>query len=367
MRTARVLPGRPLPSGLVGAVLTRDLVVDGERWSKGRRLGRDDLDRLARARSVASPGLARREGPITLLVPEPGDIHEDEAARRLAAAVAGPGLSLAGPVESRVDLRAAEPGVVRIRTAALERLNRIDPLEVFTVFDGQVVEAGSLVASVKVAPHLVPERVVGAGIAVTSGGRRPIVTLRPFRRRRVAALVKESIEGAARDRFEATVRGKIEGLGSELVGILYVADEPEAIRAALEQLAGPSPAVSRGARRRSGGVDLVLTAGGASTDPLDPLVLALEAAGGRVVRHGVPAHPGSMLWLGRLGKTTLLGLPTCGAYSKATAADLLLAWLLAGEPPTAATVARLGHGGILTRDQRFRFPAYARGLEAPEG
>lgn len=361
MRTARVLPGRPLPDGLVGAVLTRDLVVEGERWSKGRRLGPDDLDRLARASSVASLGLARREGPITLLVPEPGDVHEDEAALRLARAVAGPGVELAGPVESRVDLRAAAPGVVRVRTAALARLNRIDPLEVFTAFDGQVVEAGSLVASVKVAPHLVPERVLAAGIAVAGGGRRPIVAVRPFGRRRVAALVKESIEGAARERFETTLRAKVEGLSSELVGIVYVADEVGAIEDALQAFTGAGSASNRSP------VDLVLTAGGASTDPLDPLFLALEAAGGRVVRHGVPAHPGSMLWLGRLRRTTLLGLPTCGAYSKATAADLLLAWLLAGEPPTAATVARLGHGGILTRDQRFRFPAYARGLEAPEG
>jgi hypothetical protein len=51
----------------------------------------------------------------------------------------------------------------------------------------------------------------------------------------------------------------------------------------------------------------------------------------------------------------------------ATAADLLLPWLLAGAPPTRTTVARLGHGGLLLRDQRFRFPAYARGLAAPEG
>lgn len=370
MRSARVLPGRPLPDGLVGAVLTRDLLVEGERWSKGRRLGPDDLDRLARASTVASVGLARRVGPITLLVPEPGDVHEDEAALRLARAVAGPGVELAGPVESRVDLRAAAPGVVRVRTAALARLNRIDPLEVFTAFDGQVVEAGSLVASVKVAPHLVPEPVLEAGIAVAQGGRRPIVAVRPFQRRRVAALVKESIEGAARERFETTLRAKIEGLGSELVAIVYVADEPDAIRTALEGLAGGAWAAAgtgSGSAPDRRPVDLVLTAGGASTDPLDPLFLALEAAGGRVVRHGVPAHPGSMLWLGRLRRTTLLGLPTCGAYSKATAADLLLAWLLAGDPPTAATVARLGHGGILTRDQRFRFPAYARGLEAPEG
>ena len=74
-----------------------------------------------------------------------------------------------------------------------------------------------------------------------------------------------------------------------------------------------------------------------------------------------------MLWLARIRRAAVLGLPTCGAYSKATAADLLLPRLLTGEPPTPRTVARLGHGGILTRDMRFRFPAYARELDAPDG
>jgi hypothetical protein len=74
-----------------------------------------------------------------------------------------------------------------------------------------------------------------------------------------------------------------------------------------------------------------------------------------------------MLWLARIGGTAILGLPTCGAYSKATAADLLLPRLLSGEDPSEKTVAKLGPGGILTRSQRFRFPAYARELDAPEG
>jgi molybdopterin biosynthesis enzyme len=114
-------------------------------------------------------------------------------------------------------------------------------------------------------------------------------------------------------------------------------------------------------------VDLILTAGAASTDPLDACFVAIAALGGRVVRHGVPAHPGSMLWLARIGRTAILGLPTCGAYSKATAADLLLPRLLSGESASERTVAKLGHGGILTRSQRFRFPAYARELDAPDG
>ncbi len=74
-----------------------------------------------------------------------------------------------------------------------------------------------------------------------------------------------------------------------------------------------------------------------------------------------------MLWLAVVGGTAVVGPPSCGAYSMAAAADLLLPRLAAGEPASAATVARLAHGGILTRSQRFRFPTYARDLDAPEG
>jgi len=346
--------------GLVGAVLTRDLSVGGERWSKGRRMSRADLDLLAAPRHEGDSGprlrgMAAGEAvDVTLLVMEPGDLHEDEAGCRLAAAIAGPGTTLRGPNESRVDVLAATDGVVRVRVAALERLNRIDPLEVFTVFDGQVVRTGDLVASVKVAPHVVPASVVARGERIAA--QHPIVDVASFARKRVAVIVKESVAGTARERFERSVRQKIEGLGSTIVDIVYVEDDPEDVRRAMTRFVrGPQP------------VDLVLTAGGASTDPDDPFFVALRGLRGRVVRRGVPAHPGSMLWLGRAGRTTLLGLPTCGAYSRATAADLLIPRLLAGEPPTAATVAKLGHGGVLGREMRFRFPAYALELEPPEG
>jgi molybdopterin biosynthesis enzyme len=135
-----------------------------------------------------------------------------------------------------------------------------------------------------------------------------------------------------------------------------VADEDGAVTAA----------VARRVRGRARG-HVILTAGGRSTDPSDPFFTAIAALGGRIVRQGVPAHPGSMLWLARIGRTAILGLPTCGAYSKATAADLLLPRLLTGEPPTRRTVSHLGHGGVLTREMRFRFPPYARDLEAPDG
>ena len=353
MKVARIRLGTAPPAEVVGGVLTRDLSVSGERWAKGRRLSPGDLAQVeAAAAEVGSR-------PISVLLPEPGDVLEDDAARRLATAVGGGGLVAGEPVQSRIDLRATGPGVVHVETHLVDRLNAIDPIEVFTILDGRVVEAGALVASVKVAPHLVPEGIVAQAEAVAGrGGARRVVFVAPFRPRRIAAVVKESIRGVARERFEASLRAKIEGLGSRLVGIDYVEDADGPVTFALwARVQGRGP----------GRADVVLTAGSSSTDPDDPFFVALAALGGQVVRHGVPAHPGSMLWLGRIGPVAVVGLPSCGAYSKATAADLLLPRLLSGEPPTTRTVARLGHGGILTRDQRFRFPGYARELDAPEG
>jgi hypothetical protein len=346
VRLGQIVAGRRAPDGLVGAILTADIVVGGGRWSKGRRLSAADLDAY---------GAELTAGSATVLLLDPGEMHEDDAAMRLAAGIAGPGLESRGPVQSRVDLRAAHAGVLHVRVGALERVNRLDPLEVFTAFDGSVVEAGALVASVKIAPHVVEESVVEEALARLGAARRPLVKVDPFRPMRVAAVVKESLRAADRDRFEKSVRAKVEGLGSTLTGIAYVADGEDAVTSAMADAS------------RASAADVVLTAGGRSTDPLDPFYVAIERLGGKVVRHGVPAHPGSMLWLARIGRTAILGLPTCGAYSKATAADLVLPRLLTGEWPGPGLVAGLGHGGLLTRDQRFRFPLYARALDAPDG
>jgi Probable molybdopterin binding domain len=333
-------------------VVARDLFVDGARWAKGRRLSAADLEAFVRDPPA---GVAT----VTVIVLETGDLHEDEAAERLAAAVAGPGLSTRRPVQSRVDLIATEAGVVHVRTAELERINRIDPLEVFTRLDGSIVAAGDLVASVKVAPHVVAAESVARGEAVARSGTRPLVEVAAFQPMTVAVIVKESLRAADRARFEATIRAKVESLGSAIASIDYVPDEDDGVRASIADV---TTQAAKGSR-----VNVVLTAGGRSTDPSDPFFAAIDALGGRVIRHGVPAHPGSMLWLARIGRTAVMGLPTCGAYSKATAADLLLPRLLTGEPPTLRTVSHLGHGGVLTREMRFRFPAYARELDAPDG
>ena len=53
----------------------------------------------------------------------------------------------------------------------------------------------------------------------------------------------------------------------------------------------------------------------------------------------------------------ILSVPSCGMFSQATALDLALPILLAGQPLTATTLAQLGHGGLIQRTDP-RFPKY---------
>jgi hypothetical protein len=339
---------------LAGAVLLAPVRLPTGPLAKGTRLAEVTAGRLhsaARAGDLVQP--------VRLAWPDPEDVHEDEAAARLARAVAGGGVELRPPRQSRIDLAARWDGVLQIRAEPLRRLNAIDPLEVFTVFHGQAVMAGQVVASIKVAPHLVAEAALRAGERIAGEGS-PLIEVRPYRAEAVAAIAMEAIAPDALERFERGARAKVEALGSRFVGATVVPDDDPAAAAA-----GVGAALDELVRRRE--IRLLLVGGVSAGDPLSPFWDALAERGGTVIRRGVPAHPGSMIWIARLGEAQLLGLPTCGMFSLATAADLVLPRLLTGERLTAESLADLGHGGLLTREMRFRFPAYARDLGTPEG
>ena len=342
------------PEELGGAVLLAPIQLMGGTVRKGTR-----VDHKLGAELIAAAGSGSLSRSLRIAWPDASDLHEDEAAERIAAAAIGPGVERRSLKQSRLDLAAKWDGVLHVHTDGLIRFNTIDSLELFTLFHGQAVRTGQVIASVKVAPHLVPTALVEAGVRIACE-HAPLVQVRPYLALEVAALVAETIAGQELARFEAGARTKVEALGGRFAGTTVIASgEPDAVereaRAALESLAI--------ARK----ISVILVGGVSAGDPLAPLYAALRSLGGRMVRHGVPAHPGSMIWLAELGDSRLLGLPQCGMFTMATAADLILPRLLTGERLTAESLAQLAHGGLLTREMRFRFPAYAQDLEAPEG
>jgi molybdopterin biosynthesis enzyme len=280
---------------------------------------------------------------VHVITIEPGEIHEDEAARRLARVVAGPGTVARGPVESQMRLVAERNGLLVVDTAALERLNSIPDISIFTLYDGQLVGEGKTVAGVKVTPFVVPEARVQEAEA-EARRRGGVVRVLAFQPMRVGVLVRERLAPRQREKFETAIQRKIAWFGSTIAALRFVADDQEAVAGALRELVAQC--------------DLLLTAGANATDPLDPTLLALQEVGARIEKQGAPAHPGSAVWLAYLGEVPIFGVAACGMFSKATVLDLLLPKFFAGVRVRASDFNSLGHGGLLSKDMAFRFPPY---------
>jgi hypothetical protein len=286
--------------------------------------------------------MSARVQELHILRLEPGDIHEDEAARRLASVVAGPGIDLHGPVESQMRLVAALNGIFEVDVSRLLALNSIADISVFTLFDGQLVAQGKTVAGVKVTPFVVAEERLAEAERVAGAG--PILRVLAFRPMRVGVLVRERLDVPAREKFQASIETKVAWFGSRVVGIHYAADSVDAVAAALTELVPNA--------------DLILTAGANATDPLDPTLQALGRLGARMEKQGAPAHPGSAVWLAYLQDRPVFGVAACGMFSRATVLDLILPRLFTGARVRAADFNGLGHGGLLSREMSFRFPSY---------
>lgn len=283
---------------------------------------------------------------------EPGDVYEAEAGERLARAVAGPGVTVGECTGGQWPLRAAHRGVLEVNAAGLAAVNACADLSVYTLFDGQVVDAGESVARAKVIPFALAGDVLAEGERSARGGT-PIVAVRPFLPRRVAALVHETVPARVAERFKAGFGEKVAWFGGTLAEPRFVEADPGRVTTGLAALLSEAP-------------DLVVVAGSRTMDPLDPIFAALDAVGARMVRRGMPAHPGSLCWVAACGATTIVGMPTCGVFSQATIFDLILTWVFAGVPLDPARLAQLGHGGFLTRDMAFRFPPYRHARDRGE-
>ena len=278
---------------------------------------------------------------IHLLALEPGDVHEEEAGRRLAAAVTGEGVEVKGYTGGQWTLAATRRGLLRIDTARLAEANAHEGISVFTLFSGQPVEAGETVAKAKVTPLAIAEPTIRTIETVGRG----LVAVAGFRPTTIGAVANERLEPKQRTRFASALKQKVDWFGSRLLDVRFAGGSDRAVADELRAL-------------RREGAEVLIVAGASALDPLDPVFSALTLVGAPMERHGAPAHPGSLLWLARWDGAPVLGMPTCGMFSQATTFDLVLPRLLAGEAIGNRELAALGHGGLLSREMAYRFPPY---------
>lgn len=332
------------PADLVGRILSRDVRdADGaRRFAKGHVVSEAD----------ATPLLALEWAELHVVETEPGELEEREAGRRIAAACAADGTAVRAFAGGSWPIESDRRGILRLDVDLLARLNAVEGACVYTLYDGQLVEPGEIVARAKITPFVIDvarvERV--EQLLGSAGGLLHVHGFRPLS---VAAVVQETIAEGARERFRTSLREKVAWFGAHCSEPRFVPVDGTAVAAAIEGVVAD-------------GAQLVVMAGTKALDPLDAAFVALDQLGARLERFGVPAHPGSLLWIAWLGRVPILGMPSCGMFSQATSFDLVLPRLLAGETVGPATLAGLGHGGLLTRDYAFRFPRYRAGAARGE-
>jgi hypothetical protein len=324
----------------VGHILCHNLAdVQGRKaFVKGHRIGHHDLVRLREL------GIDQ----LRVAVIDPDDVHENEAAARLALLACGPGLSAGqahtGRVNLRVDGEAATDapcnGLLRVEPQVLAAMNDIDGLTIASLTTFTPLRPGRIVATIKVIPFAVPEAALAA--AAELAAKVPaVLAVQPFQRKNVGLVLVSS--PAARRRLERGVYPaiveRVEHLSGRVVQTCYADNDEESVAAAIAEL--------RGQR-----VELIIVAGETSIVDIDDVTPAgIRLAGGRIEHYGAPVEPGNLLLMAYLdepeGMLPVLGAPGCVRSRSTNIVDLILPRLMAGEQVRRQSIVALGHGGLL--------------------
>ncbi len=309
-----------------GAILVHSLRLGKAALKKGRILSATDLAEIEAA------GVEE----ITVVHLEPGDVREDAAADRIAAAAAGPEVTTAPAFTGRANLFARTKGLLVFDRDQLDQLNQIDEaITLGTLPPYAVVEPKQMVATVKIIPFAVPEDAVArcAAIAAEGGKLLRVAAFRPL----AVGMIQTRLPGLKESILDKTCEvtiGRLDALGCRLTlerRCAHKTDElAEQIAAAIED------------------IDMLLIHGASAiVDRRDVIPAAIEVAGGTIDHFGMPVDPGNLLLLGHLEGKPVLGLPGCARSPKVNGFDWVLERLVAGLAVGRREIMSMGAGGLL--------------------
>jgi molybdenum cofactor synthesis domain-containing protein len=325
----------------VGTVLAHDVtrIVPGQ--SKGPAFRKGHIVRAEDLPVLLDIGKEH----LYVLELKAGMVHENDAARRIAAAAAGPGLKLTDPSEGRINLVAEYTGLLKINVDGLNKLNAVDDVVFATIHGNHRIEAGQAVGGTRIIPLITNETIVRQAEKIAAQSD-PLISIKPFQDFKVGLITtgSEIYNGRIKDTFGPVVKRKFKELGSEVISQILVSDEIDMTLAAIAQC-------------REMGVDMIALTGGMSVDPDDQTPAAIRAAGARVISYGAPTFPGAMFMLAYLDDMPIVGLPGCVMYHKSSIFELIVPRILAGDEIMASDIAKLGYGGYCAGCPECRYPA----------
>ena len=320
-----------------GAILAHThRLPGGGALKKGRVLTPDDVARLSEAgfQQVVAARL------------EPGDVSEDEAAGRLATEACGPGVRAGEASTGRANLYAVHRGLLRFTAARVDEVNLVDEaLTVGTLANHSVVEAATMVATVKVIPFAVGAELLERCVEPI----RTLLTVRPFQPRRAGLIVTvlPGMHDKQLDRASKAQHLRVGYLGGRVEQEVRCAHDEAEVAGHIASMYGQ-------------GLNPILVMGASAiVDRGDVVPRAIEAAGGHLVHMGMPVDPGNLMLLARWGEADIIGVPGCARSLKPSGYDWVLQRSAAGLRVSKEDIMRMGAGGLLNEIRARPLPRQA--------
>lgn len=314
------------PAEAAGGILAHAVTAGARKFRKGTALSAADCAALHAA------GVAE----VVVALPQEGDLLEDAAAERVAAAFCGTHLRHSKASNGRVHIFSTAAGLLTYDAAQVHALNSVSMhITAATLPPGTPVTAGELLATIKIIPFAL------AGAQVARASEMPLpFCVRPFVRLKVGLIhtTLPATHAPALEKASRVTAARLAAYGAHLAAEVHCAHATAPLCDAIRDLCATHAP------------DALLIAGAqAIGDEADTVPAAVVAAGGTVQRVGMPVDPGNMLLLAQIGEMPVVGLPGCAKSPKLNGFDWVLARVLADIPPTAAEISGWGVGGLLTQ------------------
>ncbi len=327
-----------------GAVLAHGVKTAEGSFKKGRVLTSADIDML-RSLGVHEVIVARLDSE---------DVPEDEAARALAVAATGQGVTAQQAFTGRANLYSSVHGLVVIDRARVKAINHLhESLTIATLPPHSVVSPKQMLATVKIIPFATPRGVLQRALTIV--GDQPLMHVRLFQRKHIGLIITTIPHGKASliAKTETAIRDRLQTLGLKLEAVQVVPHVESAVQSAIAEL-------------QQQGSDCILVFGASAiVDRADVIPAALVAAGGEVLHLGMPVDPGNLLMLGRIGRVSVLGVPSCARSPKRNGFDWVLERVLAGIEVSGEDIMDMGVGGLLAEIPSRPMPREAGIQSAP--
>jgi len=272
-----------------------------------------------------------------------GEVHEEDAALRMAAMCPVSGAHYTKPSEGKVLLMAEERGMLRVDTALLNEINSIGDITIATLPDHYPVEAGARLASMRIVPLVTKEENIARAEELCAD--RALIRFLPYQFRKIGVIItgSEVYSGRIKDKFEPVVRAKMTQFPAEIVDVSICDDDLDMI-------------VNTARKQLELGADMLIFTGGMSVDPDDLTPTAIRQLGAEIITHGVPSQPGNMTLVAYLGDVAVLGVPGAAISLPTTIFDVLLPQLFTGEKLTKKDLIKLADGGLCQLCEACHYP-----------